>query len=79
MSTVCNHSVIKERVCINQKQWLDISPPNHSLAQVISDLALEGSNVAVAVNNTVISRSKWDQYIVRADDNISVFSAIAGG
>lgn len=34
---------------------------------------------AIAVNQKVISRSDWAEYIINEGDNISLFQAIAGG
>ena len=41
------------------------------------DKPLVGS--AVAINQHIISRSEWDNYLINEGDNISLFQAIAGG
>lgn len=35
--------------------------------------------IAVAVNNEVISRSQWHEYILQPNENIIVFTAAQGG
>jgi sulfur carrier protein len=35
--------------------------------------------IAVAVNNMVISKTKWEKYIVQNNDNILIINAIFGG
>ena len=35
--------------------------------------------VAVAVNNRVVPRDKWDSFIIRENDNILIIKATQGG
>ncbi len=52
---------------------------NLNLAEllILSDLPTQG--VAIVVNDTVVPRSSWMHAVCQADDNITVFSAVAGG
>ena len=52
---------------------------NLNLAEllILSDLPTQG--VAIVVNDTVVPRSRWMHVLCQADDNITVFSAVAGG
>lgn len=38
-----------------------------------------GPGIALAVNQTIISRCQWTQYLVQDGDDIILFQAIAGG
>ena len=66
------------QVCVNQQQWIDITD-NFTLSNVIEQLDLNDKKVAVAVNNSIVSQDKWQAHLVQHNDQISVFSAIAGG
>ena len=35
--------------------------------------------IAVAVNEAIIPRSRWDKVVIQPDDNVDLFQAIAGG
>ncbi|MGX9460326.1 sulfur carrier protein ThiS [Shewanella sp. A14] len=52
---------------------------NLNLAEllILSDLPTQG--VAIVINDTVVPRSRWMHVLCQADDNITVFSAVAGG
>jgi sulfur carrier protein len=39
----------------------------------------EKKGIAVAVNNKVIPRSKWDSYILNSNDSITIIKATQGG
>ena len=66
-------------VCINQLQWRTIKPQQTTLHEVLIELELFSVNVAVAVNNHIISQPKWPDYLLQENDQINVFGAIAGG
>ncbi len=40
---------------------------------------LDKKGIAVAVNSTVISKQKWDNYKLNNNDNIIIITATAGG
>jgi len=52
---------------------------NLNLAEllILSDLPTQA--VAVVVNDSVVPRSRWVHVLCQANDNITVFSAVAGG
>lgn len=35
--------------------------------------------IAVAVNNTVVSKTEWESYVLMSHDNVLVISATQGG
>ncbi len=35
--------------------------------------------IAVAINESIIPRSRWDKVVIQPDDNVDLFQAIAGG
>ncbi|MDP2560169.1 sulfur carrier protein ThiS [Psychrobium sp. 1_MG-2023] len=66
-------------VLINNNQWLEIEPQGLMLSAVINQLSLVESSIAVAVNNNIINKALWHEYVLADGDQINVFSAIAGG
>lgn len=52
---------------------------NLNLAEllILSDLPTQA--VAIVVNDSVVPRSRWGHVLCQANDNITVFSAVAGG
>ena len=49
------------------------------LGQLLETMALPERGVAVAVNNTMISREKWENYSLSEGDNILIIKAACGG
>jgi len=46
---------------------------------VLDELKVDGGSMAVAVNNDIIPKQDWAQYVLNDGDNLNVFGAIAGG
>jgi sulfur carrier protein len=51
------------------------------LAQLIESLTGESNpqGVAVAINGSVISRSRWAEHLLCAGDDIEILGAVSGG
>lgn len=49
------------------------------LSQLLETMALPERGVAVAVNNTMISREEWKNYSLSEGDNILIIKAACGG
>lgn len=49
------------------------------LSQLLETMALPERGVAVAVNNTMISREEWKNYSLSECDNILIIKAACGG
>ena len=51
-----------------------------TLMQLLQSLKKsEKTGIAVAVNNRVISRLKWDTYLINNEDKITIITATQGG
>ena len=51
-----------------------------SLSELMLDQNLnEKTGIAVAINSTVISKSKWDETKLQENDEILIITAAAGG
>lgn len=49
------------------------------LSSFIQSLDIDTQGTALAVNNTIIPRSKWQGHLLNEGDCITLFQAIAGG
>ncbi len=52
---------------------------NSNIEQLLTQLDSPLKGSAVAVNQSIISRSNWSDYKLNEADQISLFQAIAGG
>ncbi|MFT6976883.1 MAG: sulfur carrier protein [Shewanella psychromarinicola] len=52
---------------------------NLNLAELLILCDLPTQSVAIVVNDSVVPRSRWMHILCQANDNITVFSAVAGG
>jgi sulfur carrier protein len=50
-----------------------------TVADVVRSLSATGEGCAVAINDTVVSRSAWPTRQVEAGDRIEVLTAVQGG
>ena len=61
------------------KQSLDI-PENSALLSALQQTGLVSfQGMAVAVNNQVIQKAKWNEYLLKENDKITVIRATQGG
>ncbi|ASA55761.1 sulfur carrier protein ThiS [Vibrio gazogenes] len=54
-------------------------PAGITLAQVISQLHLPEQGCVFALNEQVMTKSRWSQVMLNDGDQISLFQVIAGG
>ncbi len=59
----------------NQKHNVD----SGTLLQLTSELSINVKGVAIAVNNRVIARPQWSDYMLQEGDSIVIVSAVFGG
>jgi len=52
---------------------------NSTLLFLLEQSNLIGPGIAVAVNNSVIQKSKWDIYFLNDNDKIVIIKAFCGG
>lgn len=50
-----------------------------TLATLLAQLEQGKAGAALAVNQTIIPREQWSNYLLREGDTILLFQAIAGG
>ncbi len=50
-----------------------------TVAQLVDDVAGDGTGIAVAVNDAVVPRGSWSTIVLDDGDRVEVLSATAGG
>lgn len=54
-------------------------PEGITLAQFLADKQINIDNTAIAVNNVVISRSRWEEFTLSDNSKILLIKATQGG
>tara|TARA_B100000809_G_scaffold119529_1_gene117777 strand:+ start:9134 stop:9337 length:204 start_codon:yes stop_codon:yes gene_type:complete len=50
-----------------------------SIETVITQLKVESKGIAIALNHTVISKSEWNNVLLKENDSILIIKATQGG
>lgn len=66
MKIKVNNKEIEAASCIN-------------ISQLITQLELPNQSIAVAVNNQMITRDKWDHSSLQENDKVVIIKAACGG
>ncbi len=57
-----------------------LSIKENNLGQLLAEKSLlEKTGIAVAINSSVVSKSKWNDTILHENDDILIITAAAGG
>ena len=64
------------KVLINNKE---VEPAAVTLLQLTEELSLPAQGIAVAVNNRMIPRTEWTDYVLSAGISIVIIKAACGG
>ncbi len=60
----------------NQSQSIS---ENSSIAILLEQIHITPNGIAIAINNEIISKEKWDQVILNAEDQVTIIKATQGG
>ncbi len=52
---------------------------NSSLELLLQQLDLSRNGIAIAINNQIISKEKWNSTILTNNDNVTIIQATQGG
>lgn len=66
------------KVEINKRE-IEVSQGITTLAQLLEKENLNGPGQAVAIDNAVVRRSDWDEYMLTDGLKITVIRAVCGG
>lgn len=51
-----------------------------SVTQLLADvLRIPGQGIAVAINETILSKTNWPEHLLRSGDKITIIKATQGG
>lgn len=50
-----------------------------SIETMVTQLEIESKGIAIAVNQTVISKSEWSKTQLKENDNVTIIKATQGG
>ena len=64
------------RLTVNNKEGFFVST---TLCQLISELEIATTGIAVAVNRKIIPRQLWEQTLLSEGDSIVIIKAVYGG
>ena len=76
MSPRCIYTVTIMRLTVNNKEGFFVST---TLSQLISELEIATTGIAVAVNRKIIPRQLWEQTLLSEGDSIVIIKAVYGG
>lgn len=76
MSPLCIYTVTIMRLTVNNKEGFFVST---TLSQLISELEIATTGIAVAVNRKIIPRQLWEQTTLSEGDSIVIIKAVYGG
>ncbi len=60
----------------NQSQSIS---ENTSVYMLLKHLNIATNGIAIAINNEIITKERWDRAIVEENDNITIIKATQGG
>lgn len=64
---------------LNDQEY-SISSEQTSLSAFLKDQdQYYDSGVALAINDQIVPRQQWDQYLLKPNDNILIITAVQGG
>ena len=66
------------QVWVNDKP-VALEEENTTLTQMVNKKGITTDGCAIAINGSILPRSKWSETILSKGDQISLFQAIAGG
>lgn len=65
------------KVLVNNKEQEVTS--DISVSTLAQSLQLPEKGIAIAVNNRMVSRTEWDGFVLKENDNIVIIKAACGG
>ena len=78
MQIIYNSQFNKMNVFVNDKSY--IVSENIALNILLEEIKISNTKgVAVAINNKVIPKTQWKDFIINEDDNILIIKATQGG
>ncbi len=64
---------------ININNQSQVISKSSSISTLLEQLNVSSNGIAIAVNNKIITKEKWDQTLIQSSDNITIIKATQGG
>jgi len=64
-------------ITVNGEQFTDLA--TCSVSDLLKTLDLQHAFIAVAINNTCISRSQYERTMIQNNDKVEILAPMAGG
>ncbi|WP_240486098.1 sulfur carrier protein ThiS [Aquimarina atlantica] len=71
--------LIYKKMTINVNNQSQSILENSSIKKLLEQLDILPNGIAIAINNEVISKEKWEQTMIENDDDIVIIKATQGG
>jgi sulfur carrier protein len=68
---------VNMKVQVNNKETELLS--QSSIQQLALSMELPTAGVAIAVNNKMVPRTEWDQFVLKENDQVVIIKAACGG
>lgn len=65
------------KIVLNKKE-IELKD-NSTITMLIENMSIVTTGIAIAVNNKVIRRNEWQNYILKDNDKVIVIKAVCGG
>lgn len=65
------------KIVVNDKE--QIIREGINIKYMLEDLGIDTQNLAVAINENVISKNHWEKYLLDDNDNVILIKATKGG
>lgn len=66
-------------ICVEVNGIKQNFPINTSVSALVFELKIDGKNIALIKNDTVLPKSEWNSTCCENGDNFVVFTLVAGG
>lgn len=64
---------------LSESGSMGVTAANTTISALLAELEQPEQGIAIAVNQSIIARQKWDSYALSENDRVTLFQAIAGG
>lgn len=65
------------KIVLNKKE-IELKE-NSTITMLIENMSIETTGIAIAVNNKVIRRKEWQNFVLKDNDIVIVIKAVCGG
>ena len=65
------------RIILNKD--VQIIPDNISIDDLLERLNIETKYIAIEVNETIVSKSEYNKFSLKENDNVEIINAVGGG